>query len=304
MIDHAAISGTILLVDDIEENIRTVLGILDCYDIIPCTSGAEALEILTEEHIDLILLDVMMPEMNGYQVCEKVRANPELKEIPIIFLTARQDEDSIEKAYDVGAHDYVTKPFLPRELKARVEFQLKFYFTLKKLEYIASHDQMTGIFNRRRFFEIAKEMFNENPRDSMYTIMLDIDHFKRINDKYGHALGDIALKEVTSAIASVLPQGACFARLGGEEFAIAINGQNNDEINILAENIRSNVERTPIVGEGVSFNCSISMGVCQNDITFGNIDELLNSADQALYEAKDSGRNRSIFRGSGTHQKA
>lgn len=300
MTDHTTGSGTILLVDDIEENIRTVLGILDNYDIIPCTSGTEALEILKEEQVDLILLDIMMPEMNGYQVCEKVRAKPELQEIPIIFLTARQDEDSIEKAYDVGAHDYVTKPFLPRELKARVDFQLKFHFTMKKLEYIASHDQMTGIFNRRRFFEIAKAMFTENPRESLYTIMLDIDHFKRINDKYGHAVGDIALKEVTAAIASVLPEGACFARLGGEEFAIAIRGQNNDAINTLAESIRRKVELTPIIADDVSFNCSISMGVSQNDSAYSNIDELLNAADQALYEAKDSGRNRSIFRGSST----
>ncbi len=298
MTDHTTGSGTILLVDDIEENIRTVLGILDNYDIIPCTSGTEALEILKEEQVDLILLDIMMPEINGYQVCEKVRAISELQEIPIIFLTARQDEDSIEKAYDVGAHDYVTKPFLPRELKARVDFQLKFHFTMKKLEYIASHDQMTGIFNRRRFFEIAKAMFTESPRESLYTIMLDIDHFKRINDKYGHAVGDTALKEVTAAIASVLPEGACFARLGGEEFAIAIRGQNNDAINTLAESIRSKVELTPIIADDVSFNCSISMGVSQNDSAYSNIDELLNAADQALYEAKDSGRNRSIFRGS------
>lgn len=300
MSDIAANAGTILLVDDIEENIRTVLGILDTYDIIPCTSGMEALEILNEEHIDLILLDIMMPEMNGYQVCEKVRTHSEWREIPIIFLTARQDEDSIEKAYDVGAHDYVTKPFLPRELKARVDFQLKFHFTLKKLEYIASHDQMTGIYNRRRFFEIAKAQFVSTPVDSFYAIMLDIDHFKRINDKYGHAVGDIALKEVTAAISSVLPEDACFARLGGEEFAIVIAENNNQKINALAESIRQKVEQTPIIAENASFNCSISMGVCQNDPVFQNIDELLNAADQALYEAKDNGRNRSIFRGSGS----
>lgn len=300
MTDVTASTGTILLVDDIEENIRTVLGILNTYDIIPCTSGMEALEILNEEHIDLILLDIMMPEMNGYQVCEKVRANAEWREIPIIFLTARQDEDSIEKAYDVGAHDYVTKPFLPRELKARVEFQLKFHFTLKKLEYIASHDQMTGIYNRRRFFEIAKSLFATSPVDSFYAIMLDIDHFKRINDKFGHAVGDVALKEVTAAIASVLPDNACFARLGGEEFAIVLEQSNSREINELAEKIRQKVEQTPIITDSTSFNCSISMGVCQNDAGYKNIDELLHAADQALYEAKDSGRNRSIFRGSST----
>jgi len=297
MTDQNYASGTILLVDDIEENIRTILGILNNFDIIPCTSGKEALEILKEEPVDLILLDIMMPEMNGYQVCEIIRADPVLKEIPIIFLTARQDEDSIEKAYEIGAHDYVTKPFLPRELRARVEFQLKYFNTLKRLEYIASHDQMTGIYNRRRFFEIAKEQFNTVTKECFFAIMLDIDHFKRINDKFGHAVGDIALKEITSAISSVLPPDACFARLGGEEFAIVIADRDSIEVNNLAEEIRSSVEKTPIQTEKGTIHCSISMGVSQNSHEFNNIDELLNAADEALYEAKDSGRNRSIFRG-------
>lgn len=289
--------GTILLVDDIEENIRTVLGILDEYDIIPCTSGKEALEILAEENIDLILLDIMMPEMNGFQVCEKIRTTPKWQEIPIIFLTARQDEDSIEKAYDLGGHDYITKPFLPRELKARVDFQLKYFFTLKKLEYIATHDPMTGIYNRRRFFEIAKDQFQTIPSKNMFAIMLDIDHFKRINDDYGHATGDVALKEVTAAITSALPAEACFAHLGGEEFAITLAGT-ADEINSLAETIRQKVEHTLIVSGDEQLHCSISLGVCQNSNDHSSIDELLHAADQALYEAKDSGRNRSIFRGS------
>ena len=293
-------AGTILLVDDIEENIRTALGILDDYDVIPCTSGREALEILADETIDLILLDIMMPEMNGFQVCERVRANPEWEEIPIIFLTARQDEDSIEKAYDVGAHDYVTKPFLPRELCARVDFQLRYYNNLKKLEYLASHDPMTGLYNRRRFFEIATCMFESISPSRFFAIMIDIDHFKRINDQYGHAAGDIALKAITASISSILPDDSCFARLGGEEFAIVIGNIDTRNVYELAEHIRHIVETTSITAGEESIHCSVSLGVCQNDEAFGNIDVLLQAADQALYEAKDSGRNRSIFRGSQT----
>ncbi|MEY3018903.1 MAG: hypothetical protein RL336_2038 [Pseudomonadota bacterium] len=298
MINNFNSAGTILLVDDIEENIRTALGILDDYDVIPCTSGREAIEILGEENIDLILLDIMMPEMNGFQVCEEIKANPTWQEIPIIFLTARQDEDSIEKAYDVGAHDYITKPFLPRELRARVDFQLKYFNSLKKLEYFASHDPMTGLYNRRRFFEIAKCMFERQSPANFFAIMLDIDHFKRINDQYGHATGDNALKAITAAISNILPGDTCFARLGGEEFAIVMGNSNTEHVNALAEHIRQIVEETPIAVDEKTIHCSVSLGVCQNDVAYNNIDALLQAADQALYEAKDSGRNRSIFRGS------
>lgn len=296
MLSNMPSHGTILLVDDIEDNIRTVLGILDQHDIIPCTSGAEALKIMREESIDLVLLDIMMPEMNGFEVCEKIRQNPEWEEIPIIFLTAKQDEDSIEQAYDMGAHDYVTKPFLPRELKARVEFQLRFHFTMKRLEYLASHDPMTGIFNRRRFFDDAKRCFLSIPREQFFVIVMDIDHFKSINDKYGHAVGDVALKSLTKTVSSVLIDDAIFARLGGEEFVIAFQADNVEAANAMAENIRNTVAETPITCDQLTFYCSISLGMSQNSTSFNTIDELLNSADEALYEAKDNGRNRTIFR--------
>ncbi len=289
-------SGTILLVDDIEENIRTVLRILDTQDVIPCTSGQEALHIMEQENINLILLDIMMPDMNGFQVAEKIRANPLWKDIPIIFLTAKHDEDSIEKAYDMGGHDYITKPFLPRELKVRVDFQLRFYFIRQRLEYIAAHDPLTGIYNRRKFFEIAKQFFKNSIDGSMFVIMLDIDHFKKINDKYGHNIGDEALKHVTSVISKSIEQEACFARLGGEEFVIAIHSKTASEANMLAEKIRIDVANSPVNTEETSFACNISIGVAQKTAEYKTIDELLNAADEALYEAKDGGRNRTIFR--------
>lgn len=211
-------------------------------------------------------------------------------------MTAKHDEDSIEKAYDMGRHDYLTKPFLPRELRARVDFQLRFYFTMKRLEYIAVHDPLTGIYNRRKFFEIAKQLFHKVPDGQLFVIMLDIDHFKRINDKYGHSIGDEALKHVTHVIGKTLDADNCFARLGGEEFVIAVHSMTPEETNQLAEKIRNNVAESPVNAEGVSFTCHLSLGIAEKSAEFKTIDELLNSADEALYEAKDGGRNRTIFR--------
>jgi diguanylate cyclase (GGDEF)-like protein len=291
-------TGTILCVDDIEDNLRTVLGILDSHDVIPCTSGKQALEILNEEAIDLILLDIMMPEMNGFEVAQKVRKNPQFKDIPIIFLTAKNDEDSIEKAYDIGGHDYVTKPFLPRELKARVDFQLKFHFTIQKLEYIASHDIMTGIYNRRYFFEVVSNTFITDNKTELYILMIDIDHFKKINDQYGHAVGDEALKHITRVVSEELDETMVFARLGGEEFVIALQNNDANQVNQLAERIRLKVQNEPVISESVVFYCSLSMGISKNDGSYDNLDNLMIAADEALYTAKSSGRNQTIFRSS------
>lgn len=289
-------SGTILCVDDIEDNLRTVLGILESHDVIPCTSGKQALEIMREESIDLILLDIMMPEMNGFEVAQRIRENPLYKDIPIIFLTAKNDEDSIEKAYDIGGHDYVTKPFLPRELKARVDFQLKFYFTIRRLEYIASHDIMTGIFNRRYFFDVINTTFTNDAKFELYILMIDIDHFKKINDQYGHAVGDEALKHITRIVADELDDSMVFARLGGEEFVIALQSKDSNFVNQLAERIRLKVQNEPVVSESQVFHCSLSMGVSKNSNKFNNLDSLMIAADEALYTAKSSGRNQTIFR--------
>ena len=146
---------TILVVDDTISNLDIMGVILDKYDVMDATSGKDALEILDEEQIDLILLDIMMPDMNGYEVCEILKANPKTKDIPIIFITAKTDENSIEKAYDVGGIDYVTKPFKPKELLARVKTQLHVQNLQNELRVLASTDPMTKLYNRRYFTKVS-----------------------------------------------------------------------------------------------------------------------------------------------------
>ncbi len=287
---------TILAVDDTVANLDILLELLKDFDVIDAAGGEAALEIVTEEEIDLILLDIMMPGMDGYAVCRKLQENEKTKDIPIIFITARTDEDAIEKAYDAGGVDYVTKPFKPKELLARVKIQLEHQEMIEKLEFLASHDPMTGIYNRRKFFELANRKFAESSKD-LYVAMMDIDRFKKINDTYGHPTGDRVIKAVTRVVSENIDEGSVFGRLGGEEFAVVCRHSSCDDVVERLELIREKIEQLEIRSAGGELiRCTISEGVAKADETTGNLDELLQRADEMLYKAKGSGRNKAIFR--------
>jgi diguanylate cyclase (GGDEF)-like protein len=288
---------TILVVDDTETNIDILLELLsDDYDVTVALNGQSALEIAAEEMLDLILLDIMMPDMDGYKVCSLLKEDEKTKDVPIIFITAKTDEDSIEKAYEVGGIDYVTKPFKPRELRARVKTQLNLKFLIEHLEYIAAHDEMTGIYNRRKFFELAEKKFL-NSADDLYAVMIDIDKFKLVNDTYGHPTGDKVIKEVTKAISEHIDCESIFGRLGGEEFAIVCNIDALDKVTVRLEGIREIVSALEILSDKSELiKCTISTGYAKAKKETKNLDALLKEADNALYEAKDSGRNKTIFR--------
>ena len=286
--------ATILIVDDTETNIDILLGLLSDYDVAVATDGQSAIDIVSEDDIDLILLDIMMPDMDGYDVCKTLKATN--KNIPIIFITAKSDEDSIERAYDVGGNDYITKPFKPRELIARIKTQLKVKHLIGHLDYISSHDEMTGIYNRRKFFQLAHKKFEEGV-GGIYAVMIDIDKFKAINDTFGHSIGDEVIKLVTKLISNILPVNAVFGRIGGEEFAIVCTALSSNKIKDNIEKIRKEIENAEVLtqsGESVKF--TISEGISKATLETKNLDELLKEADKALYEAKGSGRNKVIFR--------
>lgn len=287
---------TILVVDDTQINISILVELLaQQYDIIVALDGKTALEIANTELPDLILLDIMMPQMDGYEVCKELKQNSKTKKIPIIFLTAKTDEDSIETAYEVGGSDYVSKPFKPKELKARVKTQLDLQSMIKDLEYISSHDSMTGVLNRRKFFELAQARF-ETEQDNLFAVMIDIDKFKNINDTYGHHVGDIVIKKIAKIIENMLPNGAILGRLGGEEFAIVCNFENQTKLFEHIESIRETIKNENLVIEDNHINFTISSGIAKYGGSFTIIDELLKQADAMLYEAKESGRNKTIFR--------
>lgn len=288
---------TILIVDDTETNIDILLELLgEKYDVIVALDGISALEIVEENEVDLILLDIMMPLIDGYEVCSRLKSKESSSNIPIIFITARDDEKSIEKAYEIGALDYITKPFRAFELLARVNVQLKVKELINHLDFISSYDEMTGIYNRRKFFELSEKKFAHSKGD-LYAVMIDIDKFKNINDNYGHPMGDTVIKLITKTISKHLPDDAIFGRLGGEEFCIVFNNSLSSNVIENIEKIREAVENLEIISdEGKRIRFTISEGVAKASDDIKKLDELLKNADIALYEAKGLGRNRVIFR--------
>ena len=287
---------TILVVDDTISNLDIMGVILDKYDVMDATSGKDALEILDEEQIDLILLDIMMPDMNGYEVCEILKANPKTKDIPIIFITAKTDENSIEKAYDVGGIDYVTKPFKPKELLARVKTQLHVQNLQNELRVLASTDPMTKLYNRRYFTKVSAHALDLAKKDkqNLSIIILDIDKFKNINDTYGHQVGDNVIILLAQKLMEYQRKSDIVCRYGGEEFVILLPNTSQDEAKVVAEKIRADIASFTIkLLNTNSLKITISLGVSQIDIENEvNIELALKRADDALYKAKVSGRNR------------
>ena len=287
---------TILIVDDTIANLDILVELLDQYDVIDATNGKDALEIASTEKIDLILLDIMMPDMDGYEVCERLKANDKTKYIPVVFITAKTDEHSIYRAYDVGGTDYITKPFLPKELLARVKKELKMQDLIDELKFLSSTDPMTKLYNRRYFTKISQHIFGLATRENqdISIIMLDIDKFKRVNDTYGHRIGDDVIIALANIMINSQRSSDVVCRYGGEEFVILLPNTVIEEARAVAEKLRKIVEATSVKLEhGKELKFTISLGISQVDIKNDiNIEKALNQADIALYEAKKSGRNR------------
>ena len=259
---------TILIVDDTVENLDILEELLEQYDIISVTNGKDAIDIANKEKIDLILLDIMMPYMNGYEVCKTLKSNKDTKDIPVIFITAKTDEESIEKAYEVGGADYVTKPFLPKELKARVKKELQIQDMMNKLKLLASTDPMTKLYNRRYFAKISEHTLDLARRENeeLSIIMLDIDKFKNINDTYGHKVGDDVIITLANNLINSQRKSDITCRFGGEEFIILLPNTTLDGAKNVAQKLRQNIENISINNENKIIKFTISLGVSQIDI--------------------------------------
>jgi diguanylate cyclase (GGDEF)-like protein len=412
----------ILCIDDIKTNLFTLESILESnaehlYDVFTALSAQEGFDILLKHKIDLILLDVMMPEIDGYEAARIIRSNKKTKNIPIIFVTAKKDDESIEKCYEVGGDDYVNKPFNYIELLARISFHLKSrnkdrllkqereyaqsiidlqeniilvsdgstalnvnkalldfyglrnlsqfqdkhkcvcntflkddgYFSLdlmkdssqwineviklskkedvlvkilkdsvehifnvkatvfsnqyivtltdityiskRSLEYKyeASFDNLTQIYNRNMFNRVIEDKITQAKihKKQFVLVLFDIDHFKNVNDTYGHLVGDEILKELSSLIKSHIRDSDLFARWGGEEFILALDVDIERGLSI-AENLRKYVENKEF-SEVENMSCSFGITEFRDSDT---LDKMVKRADEALYKAKNSGRNK------------
>ncbi len=293
---------TLLVVDDEKQN-RTLLTELlqDDYQIILAKNGVQALERAQSHLPDLILLDVLMPEMDGLAVIRALKSADATRHIPVIFVSALDTPDDEERGLDLGAVDYVAKPFHPPIVRARVRNHLQAVHQRRLLEQLALIDSLTEIPNRRRFTEVYERewrrcMRNQRP---LSLIMLDVDLFKRYNDTYGHAAGDAVLKRVAAAIQSALKRPADFvARFGGEEFVVVLPDIDAASGWQVAEKIRLAVEneRIPYPESDAGPWLTVSLGGATQVPHGAEVDaNLFDEADRYLYEAKASGRNHSVW---------
>ncbi len=288
----------ILVVDDVPTNIQVVSNILrEEYHVFFAVSGPSALELAMREVPDLILLDVVMPEMDGYEVCERLKADPITEEIPVIFVTGQEDEEDETRGLDAGAIDYLTKPVSPAILRARVRNHLELKRRGDILKSLTHLDGLTGIANRRRFDEMLEREWrrcrrNEKP---LSLLLMDVDFFKRYNDHYGHIAGDDCLKAVASALAGVVKRPAdLMARYGGEEFVALLPETVAPGAQEVGEAIRRAVHDLdiPHAESEVSERVTVSVG-CATLVPGGSKVplELVEAADGRLYTAKEEGRN-------------
>ncbi|MBK1721263.1 diguanylate cyclase domain-containing protein [Thiocystis violacea] len=291
---------TVLIVDDVTANIEVLIGALESdYEIQFATSGEETLELLAaEEKPDLVLLDVMMPGMDGYEVCRRLKVSPATQDIPIIFVTAKNEIEDETLGFDLGAVDYVTKPFSLPSVRARVRTHVRLKRQADLLESLISLDGLTNIPNRRRFDAALHVEWGRavKDREPLSLLMIDVDHFKGYNDHYGHGPGDICLCALATCLTETLSRpGDLAARYGGEEFAVLLPQCDEQEARRIAEALRAAVEAKaiPHAQSATSPWVTVTIGAAWRVPAAGDRPrELLRLADQALYAAKGEGRNR------------
>lgn len=290
----------VLVVDDERVNRATLAAVLkDEHQVILAKSGEQALDRLSiDAEIDLILLDVLMPDMDGYEVLRQIKANDATKDIPVIFITALNSIGDEERGLNLGACDYVGKPFSPAIVKARVSNLLRFVRQRKMLESLAGRDGLTEIANRRTFDQALEQEVGRSMRSgqALSLIMLDIDYFKQFNDHYGHARGDDALKTVARALTQTLRRPAdVVARFGGEEFAIILPDTEAQGGHEVAEAVRQGVKSLAIPHAKSQIHSQLTLSLGGITLTACNTHtptQVIQLADEQLYKAKQLGRNQ------------
>jgi len=317
----------ILIVEDDASQLAMQKHMLrDCdADILTASNGREALDIITRDEPRIVLTDWEMPEMNGIELCRKLRSHEGIRFVYIIIATANAGAGRVVEAFDAGADDFIAKPINKAELLGRlraaerivsaesalakrtrevhrVNAQMamahqKLNVANEKLRRMATTDELTGLLNRREAFERLNDFAQASKRygHELATIMLDIDHFKQFNDTHGHAAGDYVLKETARVLRGRTRTSDKVARVGGEEFLLICPGINGENAMKCAENVRAAVEQASFEYEGAKLNVTVSLGVAAWNSTYDKPDEMLKDADDALYVSKRGGRNQATL---------
>jgi two-component system cell cycle response regulator len=273
------------------------------YDAVPAVNGKQALELLSREDPPrLAILDWMMPELDGVEVCRRVREQNREPYIYILLLTAKDTADELIEGMEAGADEYLRKPVNTQELRVRlragrriIDLQEELVRARELLRKQASRDSLTEFYNRGAMFEVLSRELKRAERESvsLSLIMTDLDHFKQVNDKFGHPAGDAVLREAARRMAACIRPYDAPCRYGGEEFVIVMPGCEIDDAIARAEDIRAKVAAKPIhIPEGlIHVTCSVGVTATTGPSRFDS-SALLHEVDEALYIAKNKGRNR------------
>jgi two-component system, cell cycle response regulator len=300
--------GRILVVDDNRDNVEIIATRLRFrgYEIDEASDGAQALDLVHKNAPDLILLDVMLPDIDGYEISRRIKGDSKLPFIPIILVTARDTTQDKVAGLDAGADDYLTKPINFPELEARVRSMLRIKklqdeieLKNKELERLSISDGLTGLFNHRHIHALLNQEFERTERtgERITVAMFDLDRFKSVNDNYGHQAGDRVLEEMSEILRESAREIDRLGRYGGEEFMVLLPDTSIDDAEVFVERVRREVARRPFdIGEDKEpLRMTISAGIA----TFPHErvespETLVRLADEALYTAKTTGRNRVV----------
>lgn len=283
--------STVLIVDDSPSNIRVMAAVLqERYRVKTATSGQQCLEMAIRHKPDLILLDIEMPGLSGYEVCRELKDMSETQDIPVIFVTGRDNIEDEEMGLRIGAVDYITKPIRPVILSARVDTHVTLKQQQDRLLKMAMHDQLTGLYNRHYMLDIVDQKIARARRHHtpLSTLIVDLDHFKKINDTYGHIVGDQILEQVGEFLNKQCRTEDTVTRFGGEEFLILMEPCSLNQAHYKAEVMRHQISE--LMPSGIPVTVSIGVAELSEDDTVFN--DMLKRADDALYRAKALGRNR------------
>lgn len=281
----------ILLVDDVATNLICASEVLRSdYDVSTAKSGRQALLMLEEMTPDLIILDINMPVMDGYEVFQKIKDNPSWVSIPVVFLTAEADVTKEIKGLEMGAMDFIKKPFEPEVMKTRIDKILQITEHNKALEGAAKRDPLTGLTTRNAL----KDYINNQPECKVgHFLLMDLDNFKAVNDNFGHIVGDSVLVAVANVLKEVFGVNDGVSRLGGDEFAIFVPGEKSrDEVRALLRRViaMTEFEISEILADLTDFKVSVSIGVACKPSDAEDYMELYADSDKALYLVKQHGK--------------
>ena len=277
----------ILIVDDIEHNIKILKSILEKsgYVVSVARSGPEALAFLETETIDLIIMDIMMPEMDGIETCKEIKSRDDLSEIPVIFITALSETPEKIRAFEAGGVDYIDRPFVREEVLARINVHIRLKDYMAKLKELSVTDELTGAFNRRFAYQIMERQIKLARREnsSFVVCYLDIDNLKKVNDTCGHETGDELIITTVNELNAIIRKSDFVFRMGGDEFLILFPHAKLEESYNLIKRIRNKLKKQKVNDAQIDFSFGFSEYSARNDVT---VDRLIKKADALMYEEK------------------